>query len=90
MGHAGPDGPSRLSQRVSYADLDLTTYQGRDVLDLRIRDTAHRLCRDLGEGSDVSGPLLPSCQDQAYREARPQMRAAIDRAYAQARYAAAY
>jgi UrcA family protein len=87
MGHAGPNGPSRLSQAVSYADLDLTTYEGRDVLKLRVRDTAHRLCRALGEGNDTSGPLLPSCEDQAYRDARPQIRWAIDHAYVQAEYA---
>jgi UrcA family protein len=90
MGHPGPNGPSRLSQAVSYADLDLTTYQGRDVLKLRVRDTAHRLCRALGEGNDISGPLLPSCEDQAYRDARPQIRWAIDHAYARAEYAARY
>ena len=81
-GPVGRDGPSRLSQRVSYADLDLTTYAGQEVLRLRIRDTARGLCRALGEDRFSSGPLTPSCESEAIRDARSQMKRAVRVAYA--------
>ncbi|MDB5424995.1 MAG: hypothetical protein JWQ29_2411 [Phenylobacterium sp.] len=78
--------PARLSRAVSIADLDLSTPQDRAVLRLRVRDTARDLCRALGETGE-SGPLVPSCEDQARRDATPQMRVAINRAYARRTYA---
>jgi UrcA family protein len=81
-GPVGPDGPRRLSQRVSYADLDLATYAGQEVLRLRIRDTARGLCRALGEDRFSSGPLTPSCESEAVRDARAQVRHATRLAYA--------
>jgi UrcA family protein len=87
-GPVGPDGPRRLSQAVSLADLDLATPQDREVLRIRVRDTARDLCRALGEGASGPSPLIPSCEQQAIRDARPQVRLAIDQAYANARYAA--
>jgi UrcA family protein len=63
-----PDSVKTLSQAVSYADLDLTTDAGRDVLRQRIRLTARFLCNKLGETSS-STPLTPSCQDEAVRSA---------------------
>jgi len=83
----GPHGPDRLSQAVSFRDLDLTSYEGRRVLDLRIRATARTLCRALGEGSGNGGPLLPSCEEQARRDVRPQVRVAVNQAYASRAYA---
>jgi UrcA family protein len=80
-------GPSQLSARVSYRDLDLTTYQGRQVLKMRIRDTAHDLCRELGEANAPGDALAPSCVDGAMRSARPQMKTAIAQAYAHPVYA---
>jgi len=73
---------TRLSQRVSYADLDLTTLSGQEVLRLRIKDTARNICRNLGEGPGNGGPLLMSCEDQAIRDARPQVRRAVRYAFA--------
>ena len=84
----GPDGrPSRLSRAIDIADLDLIAPADRDVLRLRVRATARDLCRELGEEASGPSPLIPSCQDQAVRDARPQVRAAIDRAFARAAYA---
>ena len=83
-GPTGPDGPSRLSQRVSYADLDLTTLEGQDVLRLRIKDSAETLCRALGEANVPGDALAASCQQRAWRDARPQMTVAVERAFAQA------
>ena len=88
IGPVGPEGPRRLSQAVSLRDLDLTTREDREVLRIRIRDTARDLCRALGEDSSGPSQLIPSCRDQAVRDARPQVRLAIDQAYAGARYAA--
>jgi len=67
----------QLSAAVSYADLDLTTKGGQDVLKMRIKDTAHDLCRQLGEGNTSSTPLLPSCEAGAIRDARAQVRTAV-------------
>jgi len=82
-----PSGPNRMSQRVSIADLDLTTGYGREALRLRVRDAAHRVCRALGEDSGAGGPLLPSCEDQAIRDTRSQVRVAVNQAYASRAYA---
>ena len=88
-GRYGRDGPNTLSRAVSYRDLDLTTYGGRQVLKMRIRDTARDLCRELGEGPGNGGPLLGrSCVDDAVRGARSQMRVAVNRAFARTYYAA--
>jgi UrcA family protein len=85
----GPDGqPDRLSQAVSYADLDLSTWSGREALRHRIRDTARSLCEALNEPTTrASDPLTSSCMDQAIRGAERQMRVAVNDAYANA-YAA--
>ena len=83
----GPNGPDRLSQAVDIRDLDLTSYEGRKVLDLRIRATARSLCRTLGEGPGNGGPLMSSCEDQARRDVRPQIRVAVNQAYATRAYA---
>jgi len=87
IGPAGPDGPRRLSRAVNIGDLDLATRQDRELLRIRVRDTARDLCRALGEDSSGPSPLIPSCEQQAVRDARPQVRVAIDQAYARVRYA---
>jgi len=87
-GRLGPDGrPDRISRVIGLADLDLTTREDRAVLRLRIRDTARDLCHALGEDSGGSSPLVASCEDQAVRDTRPQVRIAIARAYASLDYA---
>jgi len=63
-----PDSVKMLSQAVSYADLDLSTKEGRDILRQRVRLTARFLCNKLGE-SGSSSSLVPSCQDEAVRSA---------------------
>ncbi|MBW8815511.1 MAG: UrcA family protein [Caulobacterales bacterium] len=85
----GPDGrPDRLSEPVSYADLDLSTWDGRNVLRHRIRDTARRLCDEVnGPGGGVGDGLTRSCEDDAVRSASAQMHIAVNDAYVD-RYAA--
>lgn len=63
-----PDNVQSLSQAVSYADLDLSTREGRDTLRHRVSLTARYLCNKLGE-SDVSSPPVPSCRDAATKDA---------------------
>jgi UrcA family protein len=68
-GRYGPGNePNALSQAVSYADLDLSTGYGRDILRRRVSMTAHYLCRELGEDEYGDG-LAPSCQEAAVRDA---------------------
>lgn len=63
-----PDSVRTLSQPVSYADLDLSTKAGRDILRQRLRLTARFLCDKLGE-SGSGDALAPSCRDAATRDA---------------------
>ena len=84
------DGPATLSRVVSYRDLDLATYDGQQVLKMRIRATARDICRELGEGRGNGGPLMRSCEDDAVRSARGPMRFAIARAQARSYYASLY
>ena len=88
-GPVGPDGyPTRLSRTVSLSDLDLATREDQTLPRVRIRDTARDLCRALGEDASGPSPLLgPSCETRAVRNARPQVRLAIEQAYDRARYA---
>lgn len=63
-----PDSVRSLSQAVSYADLDLSTEAGKQMLHRRLNLTARYLCEKLGESSAPAGPV-PSCQDAAVRNA---------------------
>jgi UrcA family protein len=78
---------TRLSRVVSIRDLNLVMPQDREILRIRIRDTARDICRALGEDNFIGSSIPRSCQDQAIRDARPQVRLAIDQAYARASYA---
>ena len=84
------DRPTTLSRVVSYRDLNLATYDGQQVLKMRIRATARDICRELGEGRGNGGPLMRSCEDDAVRSARGQMRFAIARAQSRSYYASLY
>jgi len=63
-----PDSVTSLSQPVSYADLDLSTKVGRDILHQRLKLTARYLCDKLGE-TDTSSQPIPSCRDAAVSDA---------------------
>lgn len=63
-----PDSVQSLSQSVSYADLNLGTDEGMDMLRKRISLTARFLCDKLGE-SNTSSPLIPSCRQAAVDDA---------------------
>jgi len=69
-GHYGrdlQDAPS-ASMPVSFADLDLGTAEGQDLLTHRIRHAARYLCDRLGESSS-SDALTPSCEQAAVSDA---------------------
>jgi len=84
------DGPTTLSRAVSYRDLNLASYDGQQVLKMRIRATARDICRELGEGRGNGGPLMRSCEDDAVRSARGQVRFAVARAQSRSYYASLY
>jgi UrcA family protein len=63
-----PADATSLSQHVSYADLDLSTAAGRDILRHRLKLTARYLCDKLGE-SDTSSAVTPTCRDAAVADA---------------------
>ncbi len=72
----GPQAQS-LSAPVSYADLDLTTDAGRDVLKDRVRVAAEDLCRRLGESGASATGAVPSCEQTAIDGAQAQERVAV-------------
>jgi UrcA family protein len=63
-----PDNVDTLSQRVSYADLDLRYADDRRELRHRIDLTARYLCDRLGEDENSSS-VVPSCREAAVRDA---------------------
>jgi UrcA family protein len=63
-----PDDVDSLSQRVSYADLDLRFAEDRRELRHRVDLTARYLCDRLGE-DDNSSSVVPSCREAAVRDA---------------------
>ena len=68
-----PDSVTHLSQRVSYADLDLTRSYDRRVLRGRIDDSASFLCDRMNESDDNIG-VVPSCRTAAYQDGVRQAR----------------
>lgn len=71
------------SERVSYADLDLTKPDGVSMLDRRIRGAAHRVCKQRG-GPIILEPQRRVCVKKAFSGASPQVAAARTAAFAEA------
>lgn len=67
-----PDSVQSASQSVGYADLDLSTMDGRAELKRRLNLTARYLCNKLGE-SDTSSSVAPTCRDAAVKDAMSRM-----------------
>jgi UrcA family protein len=63
-----PDDVESLSQRVSYADLDLSYSEDRRELRRRVDAAARYLCDRLGE-DDSATSYVPSCRQSAVRDA---------------------
>lgn len=73
---APPEGS--LSERVSYADLDLATRAGLETLSTRVDGAVYRVCAPLDQRSTFSEHA--SCRSFAWNGARPQMDRAAARA----------
>lgn len=78
--------PQSLSQRVSYADLNLVYAGDRAALLRRVNYAARSVCERLNEPGPSPASLGHSCQDVAVRDAMPQVR----HAFAMARQQMAY
>ena len=66
--------PETVSVGVGYGDLDLTSTDGRRVLDRRIWDAADRLCWRIVDPHPLAN--LTACRGQAVDGAREQVRQA--------------
>ena len=64
-----PGDVESLSQRVSYADLDLSYRDDRRELRHRVSLTARYLCERLGETDRSPSSLVPSCREAAVTDA---------------------
>lgn len=64
-----PDDAESLSQRVSYADLDLRYADDRRELRHRIEASARYLCNQLGEDESYASSVTRSCREAAVRDA---------------------
>jgi UrcA family protein len=87
-GHGHGERPASASQRVSYADLNLTRAGDQAVLKHRIVAAAKDVCREVGEDAPLRGNLGKSCQDNAIRDAMVQVRVAFADAQAYQAFAA--
>ena len=87
-GHLNTSRLQSLSERVSFADLDLNRYEDRRILVLRVNDAARHVCTQLNQESRNPANLGRSCQEMAVRGALDQVRYAFadarDQAYADA------
>jgi UrcA family protein len=87
-GHLNTSRLQSLSERVSFADLDLNRYEDRRVLLLRVNDAARHVCTQLNQESRNPANLGHTCQDNAVRGAMDQVRYAFadarDQSYADA------
>lgn len=66
-----------LTRRVSYADLDLTTYTGAMALKRRVREAASDACRKLDDLYPLEERQAPTCRAKAVADASRQVDAAI-------------
>ena len=67
-----------LSEHVSYADLDLATRSGVQVLNARVGGAVYRVCSPLDQRSTFSEHA--TCRSIAWNGAKPQMDQAVARA----------
>jgi len=85
-GHLPGSRLQSLSERVSFADLDLTYAGDRERLRMRVNNAARRVCTQLNQESPNPANMGHSCQEVAVRGAMDQVRFAFadarDAAYA--------
>lgn len=77
--------PPRLA--VSYVGLDLSTAEGVELLDRRVRVAVDRICSDDFTRDLKHAASIARCRRRAFASAEPQIRAAITEAGKRAAYA---
>jgi UrcA family protein len=73
------DGTTVRSQAVPYRDLDLASDSGRAAFDKRVRTASWQVCHF----RDVTLAERQACRVNTYRQARPEMVAAVENANGQ-------
>jgi UrcA family protein len=76
-----------ISQRVSYADLNLATASGSREMEARVRNTAKALCEKLEQRYPLSGTSVETCVRNAVDKGMADVRAASAAAEKKARTA---
>lgn len=76
-----------VSQRVSYADLNLASVSGAEEMEARVRNTARTLCAKLDEKYPLSSVDQDSCVRNSVTKGMADVRAAIVAAEKKARTA---
>jgi len=76
-----------ISQRVSYADLNLATTSGSREMEARVRNTAKALCEKLERKYSLSGSAADTCVRNTINKGMADVRTAIDAAEKKARTA---
>lgn len=76
-----------ISQRVSYADLNLATVSGAQEMEARVRNTAKALCEKLEQRYPLSGNNAETCVKNAVSKGMADVRIAIEAAEKKARTA---
>lgn len=78
--HGAPIVIATMEQRVSFADVSLTTDSGVKVLQTRIRDAARSICDTLEAKYPISAPGGKDCYKTAVDKAMGDAQKAIDAA----------
>ena len=76
-----------VSQRVSYADLNLASLSGAEEMEARVRNTARTLCAKLDDKYPLAGIQQQNCVRDTVIKALADVRAAITAAEKKARTA---
>lgn len=74
---AGHAAEGQFSRTVGYGDLDLTTAEGAETLDKRIKRAANGVCRKVVARGRYMPSLQSACWRRAYAEAKPMVEVAI-------------
>ena len=77
-----------ISQRVSYADLNLTSVSGSEEMEARVKSTARTLCEKLEQKFPLSGVQMDTCVRNTVNKGLADVRSAISAAQKKARTAA--
>jgi UrcA family protein len=76
-----------ISQRVSYADLNLATVSGSREMETRVRNTARTLCEKIAQKYPFASSNAETCVRNAVAKGMADVRVAIEKAEQKARTA---